>query len=88
MGLKWSGSATSDANFNSTFAFEARVSTTVSGNSGFTYDSIQDALDAGHRDIYVEAGNYSSENISITGANTRIVGGRGPHLTAGAMVGR
>lgn len=83
MGQKWSGSPCNDASFNSTFAPDARVSTAVGATTGLTYNSIQDALDAGRKHIYIEGGVYN-EDVTIVNSNVRLTGSRPPNTSSTA----
>jgi hypothetical protein len=84
----WSGSdGVNQANLNSTFSPEAIVKQGIS-DSGAMYSTIQGALNAGHRSIYIYPGHYD-EQVQITNPYTKIVcarPGRAGQGTTGSTV--
>lgn len=61
MGKLWTTSDdVSIPNLNSPVVFDARVSTSAGATSGSTYQTVDAALAAGKRSIFVEAGDYAA----------------------------
>ena len=67
MAKRWGASdAVSQANLNSAFAFDAVVDGGGS-TSGATYDTIDAAIDAGHKSIFVKEGSYVGFTADVAG---------------------
>jgi hypothetical protein len=94
-GLIWDGTTgVTAANLNAPVVFDARVSASaVAGSpSGGTYATVTEALTAGRRSIFVEAGDYAA-GFTVTQNNVRIEGavppgydGSFPAVTFGGQI--
>jgi hypothetical protein len=87
---QWNGDEVNNANLNSTFGYDAVVDAAMN-DDGAIYDSINDAIDAGHRNILVRPGVYT-ESVAIDQSTVRLTGARVPYspgaedITGGAII--
>lgn len=83
MGKLWqTGDGIDYPNLNSPVVFDARVSASASATTGTTYQTVQAALDAGKRSIFVDPADYAA-GFTVSTANVLIFCGNPPGYDGG-----